>query len=216
MKKKMVSCKACGEEMSPKCKKCPKCGAKNKKPVYKKWWFWLIVVILLGSLGNGGSKTEAESITTTPPTTEAPTTVPTTEPTIETTEATTEATTEQETISGAEAAKLVMSIIELSIADTFDYHKIEGDETGITVTVATNGLVQDMTIAKYSGNGEINQDWVVAREALVSLSDTIYDSAVEFGMDDPVITLNVLNDQNHDNVILMVMNGIVVYDAMAD
>ena len=34
---KMKNCKACGAEIATSAKSCPKCGAKNKKPFYKKW-----------------------------------------------------------------------------------------------------------------------------------------------------------------------------------
>ena len=215
MKKKLVNCKACGEEIAKKAKKCPHCGAKNKKPFFKKWWFWLIVIMMIGSCG-GNSTSETEPTPTTPPTTQAPTieaTEPTTEPT---TEATTEPEAEEETLSGADAADLVVTMMELAIGDNFDYHKIEGDETGITLTVATNGLTKDMMDAKSLGYDENYEPWEVAKENMVGMCDTIYDSAVEFGMDDPVISVIVLNDQNHDNILLMIMNGVVVYDAMAD
>ena len=36
MKKKLISCKACGQEIAKSAKRCPKCGAKNKKPIFKK------------------------------------------------------------------------------------------------------------------------------------------------------------------------------------
>ena len=58
MKEKMITCKACGEEIAKSAKSCPKCGAKNKKPIFKKWWFWVIILILIfaavGSGGDGG------------------------------------------------------------------------------------------------------------------------------------------------------------------
>lgn len=44
---KQIKCKSCGEEISPKAKVCPKCGAKNSKPLYKKWWFWVIIGVLV-------------------------------------------------------------------------------------------------------------------------------------------------------------------------
>ena len=42
---KLISCKSCGEQIAKGAKSCPHCGAKNKKPFYKKWWFLLIVII---------------------------------------------------------------------------------------------------------------------------------------------------------------------------
>lgn len=75
-------CKNCGKEIEPGAKFCKECGApveapaqpqagpeiipevkpkKAKKPFYKRWWFWVIVAILvLGSCGQSGSKTNGE------------------------------------------------------------------------------------------------------------------------------------------------------------
>ena len=36
MAEKMKKCKACGAEIASSAAVCPKCGAKNKKPIYKK------------------------------------------------------------------------------------------------------------------------------------------------------------------------------------
>lgn len=216
MSKKLTSCKACGEQISKKAKTCPHCGHKNKKPFFKKWWFWLIVVFFFAAIGSGGSDTENETVATTPPTTQVAATAPTTAPTEVATEATTEPSDEEETLSPEEASKLVVSMIELSISDKFDYYDVEGDATGIILSVSTNGIVQELTTAMYSGEGENYEPWVEAKESLTALCSSIYDSAVEFGMKDPAIMINVLNDQNHDNIILVIQNGVVVYDVMAD
>ena len=54
MANKLINCKTCGAEMASNAKVCPQCGAKNKKPIFKKWWFWVLVVIIIGSIiGNG-------------------------------------------------------------------------------------------------------------------------------------------------------------------
>jgi RNA polymerase subunit RPABC4/transcription elongation factor Spt4 len=44
---KMIRCKVCSAEMASTAKMCPQCGAKNKKSVYTKWWFWIIVIVLI-------------------------------------------------------------------------------------------------------------------------------------------------------------------------
>ena len=63
MSEKLMKCKTCGAEIAAKAKSCPQCGAKNKKPFYQKWWFWVILVLLLvGSAGAGsGETTSADS-----------------------------------------------------------------------------------------------------------------------------------------------------------
>jgi len=58
---KMIKCKTCGIEIAKSAKSCPSCGAKNKKPIYLRWWFITIVVFfLLGAIGSGGSKTKTD------------------------------------------------------------------------------------------------------------------------------------------------------------
>ncbi|MBR6825173.1 MAG: DUF4352 domain-containing protein, partial [Oscillospiraceae bacterium] len=56
MNKKMISCKTCGQEIAKSAKSCPHCGAKNKKSIFKKWWFWTIVVVVLCvAISNSGT-----------------------------------------------------------------------------------------------------------------------------------------------------------------
>jgi len=64
MAEKMMTCKACGGEMAASAKTCPKCGAKNKKPFYKRVWLWVLIVIAVvavGSTGGSDSSTEVNS-----------------------------------------------------------------------------------------------------------------------------------------------------------
>lgn len=44
---KMTKCKSCGADIASSAKRCPSCGAKNKKPIYKRVWFWILMVVLL-------------------------------------------------------------------------------------------------------------------------------------------------------------------------
>ena len=58
-------CKKCGNQFEDSFNNCPNCGEgvkdkkKDKKPIFKKWWFWLIIIIvvigLIGSSGNDDS-----------------------------------------------------------------------------------------------------------------------------------------------------------------
>ena len=45
-KPNMTACKNCGAQIAKNAKVCPSCGAKNKKPFYKRVWFILLIVIL--------------------------------------------------------------------------------------------------------------------------------------------------------------------------
>jgi RecJ-like exonuclease len=57
MEVNMVNCKICGKEIAKSAKVCPHCGAKNKKPIYKRIWVWLLgVIIVFGGLMSCGSE----------------------------------------------------------------------------------------------------------------------------------------------------------------
>lgn len=59
---KLTQCKVCGAKMATNAKACPACGAKNKKPFFKKPWFWiLVVVIILAMAGAAGGDDEETS-----------------------------------------------------------------------------------------------------------------------------------------------------------
>lgn len=45
------NCKICGRELDTTAKICPSCGAQNPIPIYKNWWFWVIIVVFVLSLG---------------------------------------------------------------------------------------------------------------------------------------------------------------------
>lgn len=73
MKEKLKNCPVCGKEMAAGAKACPSCGAKNKKPIYRRWWFWVLVVLVIAAVGsamgsedNGGTDTPQQETTGTP------------------------------------------------------------------------------------------------------------------------------------------------------
>lgn len=61
---KITKCKTCGADMADNAKVCPSCGAKNKKPFYKRVWFWLVVVlaiIIIAAVAGGGNSSSGGS-----------------------------------------------------------------------------------------------------------------------------------------------------------
>ncbi|MDX9738737.1 MAG: zinc ribbon domain-containing protein [Candidatus Dojkabacteria bacterium] len=43
----MIKCPACGKDIASSADTCPFCGAKQKKPIYNKWWFWVLLPIVI-------------------------------------------------------------------------------------------------------------------------------------------------------------------------
>ena len=63
---KMIQCKSCSKEIASSAKTCPGCGAKNKKPIYKRPWFIVIAfLVIVGAMGgsNDGDSTRTDSLT---------------------------------------------------------------------------------------------------------------------------------------------------------
>lgn len=52
MKEQLKNCPVCGREMAARARACPSCGAKNRKPLYRRWWFWLLAVLVIGAVGS--------------------------------------------------------------------------------------------------------------------------------------------------------------------
>lgn len=60
--KKMKQCKICSKEIAANAKTCHSCGGKNKKAVYKRPWFIVIVLfVIIGIAISGGNSEENES-----------------------------------------------------------------------------------------------------------------------------------------------------------
>jgi len=69
MASKLTNCKSCGKEVAKSAKSCPNCGAKIPKPIFKRWWFWVLVIIILSAIvsgagGNDGTKSTIQSAST--------------------------------------------------------------------------------------------------------------------------------------------------------
>ena len=63
----MKICEKCGQSVDDKAIVCVHCGCslKNKKPIFKKWWFWVIIVVVIIAVA-AGSSGDGDTTTTTP------------------------------------------------------------------------------------------------------------------------------------------------------
>lgn len=80
------------------------------------------------------------------------------------------------------------------------------------VNVWTEGLADGIFYAKL-GNEELLNTWNITVDAVCSLSTAIKEAALTNGLNIDV-KVNVLNDTNHDKVLLTVLNGEVSYDVV--
>lgn len=111
----------------------------------------------------------------------------------------------------------VKTLIEDKLSTAgFDYCSVEGDETGLTISITMDGLSSQVALAKQQGKDETDEGWVTMRDSIVSLCGSVKEFAEAMGMDSPSVMISVLNDSNKENTLLMVAEGIVIYDVMAE
>ena len=60
----MKVCKNCNTEINKKAVICPNCGVKIKKPIYKRFWFWILVVVVIIAIAAGGGGSTKQTLTT--------------------------------------------------------------------------------------------------------------------------------------------------------
>ena len=57
-----MNCKKCGQEIDKKAVICVNCGCNIKKPIFKKWWFWVVAVFVVIIIGSATSGTSEETV----------------------------------------------------------------------------------------------------------------------------------------------------------
>lgn len=114
--------------------------------------------------------------------------------------------------------KFFAAIVEYAASQSYEEgkYKVEYDDNSITLSVWGDNISMGAVLAA-SGNEEAKQAWESSIvDANVKLNKQIVEQAKENGLDDAIIMTNVLNDANLDNTLLSVVNGVVVYDCVAD
>lgn len=129
-----------------------------------------------------------------PETTAAPTDAPTSKPTFD-----------------PETAKTILGAM---LSESYSYHSISGDETGFVINVSAEGLGQALYLTKQSQNADLLKTWEATKQTFVYLYGNVQDFLKTSGMEKPILMMNVLNDQNHDDIVLSVYENVVIYDAI--
>jgi hypothetical protein len=94
-----------------------------------------------------------------------------------------------------------------------DCYTLEIADGIVTINVWQDGIA---AAAVYAAAGEQTtlESWNTLVESMCSLSESVCSAAEAAGYENISCMLSVLNDQNMDNTLLTVVNGIVIYDAV--
>lgn len=91
-------------------------------------------------------------------------------------------------------------------------YKLTSDDTGITINLWENGIIQLVTLAK-QGDKASKTSWDNLVDSIKKMSAETKESALKkYGYSDKYIMVNVLNNLNKDNTLLVVTDGVVFYD----
>ena len=137
-----------------------------------------------------------------------------------TTKATTAATTKATTAATTKAASSVSyeevaELVEVYLTE-FEYYETTAIDGGIVVSVAQEGLAEAVVECMNAGYDETYEPWAEMRDNVVYMADTIYEFVKLLVGEDCVVAVMVLNDQNHDNLLIGITNGEVTYDILAE
>ena len=216
-------CSKCGTEISANARFCTECGTaveisnKNqavqpeKRKKKKKGCFARLVsgffgavaimALLLALIPSDSSKptTSAKKASSAKPTaTVSATATPKAEP--------------QTTIT-AEQIEFIKNTLKEALSQ-YSYSEVSGDQTGFTITVASDGLAEAIAITKEHPTQEYKAIWEENKQILLESYEKTYSILETAGMKDPSLMLNVVNDLNHDYILLSIINHQVVYDAL--
>lgn len=113
-------------------------------------------------------------------------------------------------------ASAIKTVLDKNAEGTGIEYSLEYDDTGLVIAAKASGVAAEVAQAKADGYDDTYEPWVTMRESMVKLCNSISDAVETLGAKDKYVTVTVVNDANEDNTLLMVMNGVVVYDVMAE
>lgn len=113
-------------------------------------------------------------------------------------------------------AASLKAILDKNSDGTSVEYDVDYDDDSITIYVKSDGAAAEIAQAKASGYDDTYEPWVKMRDSMVTLCNSAVDAVEVFGVTGKYVTVTVVNDANEDNTLLMIMNGVVVYDVMAE
>lgn len=107
------------------------------------------------------------------------------------------------------------SMIKATLDQNFAGNSVSIEGNTVTVNLWNDGVVAALQAIQADGGGADHPDWVALKDGMSTLSSSIQALIDTCGYPDVNLIINVLNDQNHDNTLLSLLEGQVVYDVLA-
>lgn len=188
-------CKNCGKEVNNKAVVCPWCGVETgtkKKPIFKKWWFWVIVgVVLIAVIGSAGQANSQPNDKKSEGEIQTGQNAPTAEENDDVIQAV------QDTTVDGQIGDYIVKIKESKVTEDYEGAKI------LIVTYSFTNLSDESEAFMYTINETLFQNGVELGDVFSSYGIEGYDSANQSKEIKPGVTLDVqvaykLNDSTTD------------------
>jgi hypothetical protein len=105
------------------------------------------------------------------------------------------------------------AIAETFFSGNFENYAVEYDETGFTASIWADGIAAAAMLAR-QGDENVLKEWEYLKTQTINLSNSTKEYFKNVGWPDMVVAINLLNDNNLDKILLMVIDGVVVYDVV--
>lgn len=106
----------------------------------------------------------------------------------------------------------IITALQLSLAGNYGSNYEVKDANGVlTVSVWNDGVAAGAYLAQ-QGSAELLASWDSMTENMITLSESVRKLLDTNGYKSKASAVNVVNDANHDNVLLTINDGSVVYD----
>lgn len=108
----------------------------------------------------------------------------------------------------------VVAVIESSLKENYDSVSITYDGTTIDINISYTGLASAAQNVKSSNDKKQLESWNSFVSSLKKINSAALSIAKDAGFTDATIIMNLRNDLNPDNILIMIMNDILIYDVV--
>lgn len=107
------------------------------------------------------------------------------------------------------------AVLESILRESYTGCQVTSENGDITADIWSDGLGDAVAAIREAGGSFADESWMMAKDAVVLMSRSFRGLMDEAGLEESVLTVNVLNDLNREKALLSVRDSTIVYDTLA-